>query len=115
MVIQLFSSGTMDYSVGALRLLEMTHTSGQELLTRHVQGDWGNFGSYQATEISQGDRRMAGGKFPHRQNKLNKLAIDNCQGRVWSEYEIGNQKIWLITESIEVRGPVTRLLLPGED
>ncbi|NET37032.1 MAG: hypothetical protein F6K19_34245 [Cyanothece sp. SIO1E1] len=113
MTIQLFSSGVLDYSVGALKLLERTYITGQDLLQRHIQGDWGNFGSYQTTQVSQSNYNMAAVQLS--QAQLNKLAIDNRQGRVWSEYEIGNQKIWLITEDIRAKGGTTRLLLPGED
>ncbi|NET39576.1 MAG: hypothetical protein F6K19_47720 [Cyanothece sp. SIO1E1] len=112
MSTQLFSAGILDYSIGAQRFLAVANTTGQALVQKHIQGDWGNFGSYQKTQAGQNNRKMSG-QEPS-QAQLNKLAIDNNRGRVWSEYEIGEQKIWLITENIGAKGKATRLVLPRE-
>ena len=76
---------------GALRALDEAGVSPASLLTRHVNGDWG--------ELSEHDR------------KQNEFSLKNGF-RILSSYTVGNgERIWIITESDRSS---TCILLPSE-
>jgi hypothetical protein len=64
---------------GALSLLAETGCTAESLLQRHACGDWGN--------VDAEDW------------KANDAALAHDDGRLFTSYQIGNRKIWVITES----------------
>ncbi len=74
-----FSLGQVVATPGALSVLAETGCTAESFLQRHSCGDWGDLDpeDWQANDIA--------------------LAHDD--GRLFSSYQIGNQKIWCITES----------------
>ncbi len=86
----LFSLGQIVATPGCLELLEKHNKALSEFLRRHVSGDYGVVDSENA--------------------KLNDEAVKEGS-RILSAYEIGEDRIWIITEWDR---SVTTLLLPSE-
>src|SRR6266478_7089942 len=87
--IPLFSAGQIVATPGALALLEQTHKSPLEFLSRHLRGDWGDLCQEDKTE--------------------NELSL-KYGFRLMSSYAVTNtEKLWIITEADR---SVTTLLLP---
>ena len=91
-----FSLGQVVATPGAIQALEVANQSAAELLTRHVNGDWGN--------LDEDDKQA------------NEDALKDGS-RIFSAYTLSNQtKIWIITEAENDDGnrASTCLLLPDE-
>jgi hypothetical protein len=88
--MSLFSLGQVVSTPGALQLCKNSNTNPAELLTKHVNGDWGTICP---EDIQANTDAIAYG------------------GRLLSSYKVGNDKIWIITESDRSS---TCLLLPDE-
>ncbi|MBT2794750.1 hypothetical protein [Paraburkholderia strydomiana] len=88
----LFSLGRIHATPGAIDLLDQTGTNADELLRRHLRGDWG--------VVCSADARA------------NKLAVVHGT-RILSAYELGarRERLWIITEAGRES---TTLLLPAE-
>jgi len=86
----LFFLGSIVATPGALELLETHGLAPLHYLRRHVAGDWG--------DLCKEDR------------DLNDRALVT-EGRLFSSYTLGNDKLWIITEWDR---SVTTLLLPSE-
>ena len=80
----------------ALALMDKHHIEPHDLLRRHQQGDWGTL---------------------DKQDRAANLAALKDGSRLLSSYEIGHEKLWVITEAVGEDG-VTRastcILLPEE-
>lgn len=85
-----FPLGQIVSTPGALALLDQMAVNADELTQRHQHGDWGNVPPEDAEE--------------------NENAILNGN-RILSSYELGDKRIWIITESDRSS---TTLLLPEE-
>ena len=85
-----FSLGRIVATPGALQALEKAGMSTVPLLARHQSGDWG--------QLDAEDWRA------------NEEAIEHGW-RVFSSYEVGSAKVWIITEADR---SVTTILLPEE-
>jgi len=86
----LFDLGRIYATPGALAFLHVHDLMPYEFLHRHHTGDFGNL---DAEDI-----------------EANHAAL-HCGARVLSSYEIGNQKLWIITEADRSS---TTILLPEE-
>ena len=85
-----FPLGQTVATLGALEILESTNTPPLMLLARHQSGDWGDVPPEDATE--------------------NELSVE--QGfRILSSYQIGQQRLWVITEADR---SVTTILRPDD-
>ena len=89
-MIRLFEAGQVVATPGALNLLAVTDTSSQELLNRHLSGDWGDISEDDAAE--------------------NRFSLEHGF-RVLRRYKIGADRVWIITEADR---SVTTFLLPAE-
>ncbi|WP_080410392.1 hypothetical protein [Burkholderia ubonensis] len=89
---RLFPLGRVLATPGAIDLLDRTGTNADDLLRRHLGGDWG--------VVSSADART------------NNLAVVNGT-RILSAYELGTrrEKLWVLTEADR---RATTLLLPCE-
>jgi len=91
-----FQVGKVVATPGALALMDKHHIEPLDLLRRHQQGDWGI--------LDKHDRAA-------------NLAALKDGSRLLSSYEIGHQKLWVITEAVGEDG-VTRastcILLPSD-
>mgnify|MGYP001288012881 CR=1 FL=1 len=74
-----FSLGQVVATPGALGLLAETGCTAESLLQRHTCGDWG--------DLDPEDWQA------------NDAALAHDDGRLFSSYKIGNEKLWIITES----------------
>jgi len=88
--LPLFPLGQVVATPGALSLLEENGQSPAEFLARHHSGDWG--------DLDEEDKQA------------NALALKDGS-RLFSAYTVGNEKIWIITESDRSS---TCVLLPSE-
>lgn len=86
----LFAMGALVATPGALDLLNGTGTNASTILTRHQYGDFGSICAEDA------------------QSNLDAIAHGL---RVFSAYDIGKARLWIITEADR---SVTTLLLPSE-
>lgn len=87
----LFSLGQVVATPGALESLKVAEQDPQELLSRHITGDWGN--------LDEADKQE------------NKFSVENGF-RILSAYILPTDtKIWIITEADR---SATTLLLPSE-
>jgi hypothetical protein len=73
-----FSLGQIVATPGALSLLAETGSRAESFLQRHACGDWG--------DVDAEDW------------KANDTALAHEDGRLFSSYRVGDQKIWVITE-----------------
>lgn len=87
---QLFALGQIVATPGALALLEQEGADAISLLTRHVQGDFG--------------------EVPEEDERANHRAVRDGL-RILSSYSLGGDAIWIITEADRSS---TCLLLPSE-
>ena len=87
---QLFSLGVVVATPGALDLLDRAGINATTYLERHRCGDFGTLSPHDIHE--------------------NRFAV-NRRLRILSAYEIGRERLWLITEADR---SVTTLLLPSE-
>ena len=94
-VNQLFDTGKIVASPGALELLEQAEVTALQLIRRHVTGDWG--------VLSQEDKQMN-----------EKALLDGS--RIFSSYKVKEDKVWIVTEAEDENGirPCTTILLPSE-
>jgi hypothetical protein len=74
-----FNMGQLVATPGALDLLAYHARRIEEFLSRHASGDWGDL---DAEDWNANDEALARG-----------------EGRLFSSYQIGEQKLWIITES----------------
>jgi hypothetical protein len=88
----LFHPGLIVGTPGAIALLEGSHISPAELVSRHLSGDWGTIDEHDRLE--------------------NDFAVENGL-RIMSVYEMpdSGEVVWIITECDR---SVTTLLLPEE-
>lgn len=92
MTTRLFPMGQLLATPGAKELLEQNGLSAAAFIQRHVSGDWG--------DLDPEDKA------------LNDEAVKPAtQSRVMSAYNIGSDKLWIITEWDR---SATTLLLPSE-
>ena len=87
---ELFSLGKTVATPGALAALKEASISPPSLLARHHKGDWGELCSEDA--------------------EANQQALEHGS-RIFSSYEIGSRKVWVITEADR---SATTVLLPEE-
>ena len=90
---RLFSPGTVVSTLGVNDLVRAGKLRVEALLTRHLQGDWG--------DVSKADA------------KLNQESV-GCQGRIMSVYPLeqdSDKKVWVITDDGH---DCTTVLLPEE-
>jgi|LakMenE01Jun11ns_1017448.scaffolds.fasta_scaffold9138119_2 hypothetical protein len=98
---QLFDPGQCGVTPGAAAALEALGLDVLALIHRHASGDWGIHGTFDATVVTDAERR--GGAFATADDaKLNRLAVEQNDGsRVMSEYRLGDQgdvRLWIVTE-----------------
>ena len=91
----LISPGRIVATPGALELLQVAGIKPSELLDRHLYGDWG--------DLCDEDK------------ELNDAAVRDGS-RILSSYEIGDEKLWIISEAANDDGErsATTLLLNFE-
>jgi hypothetical protein len=87
----LFDTGFVVRTPGAFLALLEAEVTESNLIERHTTGDFG--------ELSDADRES------------NWQALENGDGRVFSSYRVGDEKVWVITEADRSS---TTLLLPSE-
>lgn len=91
----LISPGRIVATPAALELLEVEGKTPSELLDRHLYGDWG--------DLCDEDKA------------LNDAAVRDGS-RILSSYELGDEKLWIITEAEDDNGQrfATTLLLASQ-
>ena len=92
---QLFAPGRIVGTPAALELLQAAGIKPSELLDRHLYGDWGN--------LCDDDKA------------LNDAAVKDGS-RILSSYELGTEKLYIITEAKDDNGEryATTLLLASQ-
>ena len=85
-----FELGQLVATPGALDLMHNSGSSTWSLLSRHLQGDWGD--------------------LDPKDKSLNDEALKHG-GRLFSSYNVADDKVWVITEADRSS---TTLLLPSE-
>lgn len=86
-----FATGQIVATPGALRLLEQHAILPMQLIARHIRGDFGI--------------------VPEEDAESNWSAIKHGKARILSSYQVGEERVWLITEWDR---SLTTLLLPDE-
>lgn len=98
---------------GALAILKQAGVSPQELLNRHVTGDFGTAGHYNDILPSLTDAEIQMGACATGDDgKLNAIAVKTGEGRIMSYYLIAGEKVWVSTYLGE--GGYTTILLPED-
>lgn len=110
----LMEPGRVVATPGALEALELNGKTIHRYLARHLAGDWGTHGTYDATEVTDRGREY-GAMATDNDGKLNKLAVDANNGsRVMSRYVLpDNTVLWVSTEG-EGEHRNTCIMLPSE-
>jgi hypothetical protein len=107
----LFALGKITVTTGAVEALADASQHAGEFLARHVRGDWGAFGRYDAIQLTADERRR-GWEATDNSGKINKSNVLNRRDRVMSEYQTGQgTRLWVITS---LNGGGTTVLLPEE-
>ncbi len=113
---RLIEPGRVVATPGALAALESAGVQPDHLLRRHLSGDWGAFGTYTDTVVTDRERQL-GPMATADDAKLNRLAVDQGDGsRVVSKYELADAErtvLWIITEG-QGEHRATTVLLPSE-
>jgi len=86
----MFELGQIVATPGALEFMATNNVSAGDLIHRHLAGDWG--------DLDKEDKK-----------RNNEALIDGS--RIFSSYNVGESKVWVITESDRSS---TCLLLPSE-
>ena len=73
---------------------QISHEELWECVSRHMNGDYGTFGSDSV--------------------KINRSKLNHNCGNVMSQYEINSTRIWIITELGDSETTYTTILLPEE-
>jgi hypothetical protein len=106
----LFTPGNVYATPAAIETAQENNINLVELLTRHLTGDFGKYGMFE--DISLTKEEIKRGAFETSDDgKLNKIAILNKAGRIISSYQVGGDRIWVITEHDR---SYTTLILPSE-
>jgi hypothetical protein len=107
----LFALGKLTLTAGAVEALAAASQHASEFLARHVRGDWGEFGQFDAVQLTDDERRR-GWEATDNSGKINKSNVLNRRDRVMSEYTTGHgTRLWVITS---LNGGETTVLLPEE-
>ena len=111
-VAALFDLGKIEVTEAAIRSLDTVGQSIWPFLLRHVRGDWGVYGR-------MGEGRVTGSAFtngrfgPRHVTTKNQAAVMRNDGRVVSDYGLGNGKrVWVITHLGS--GGYTAFLTPAD-
>jgi hypothetical protein len=75
----LFPVGTIRVTAGAVEVLERARQQTWDFLTRHVKGDWGEFGRLEGTAVTEEEVRE-GAAVTDDDAKLNKIALHHRRG-----------------------------------
>jgi hypothetical protein len=106
----LFPLGGVFITPGAKEVLQCSYIEPGTLLFKHSTGDFGEAGLFD--EITVTEEELRDGPFATSEDgKLNKVAILSGEGRIFSIYPVGNEKLWVITEH---DNSATTILLPDE-
>lgn len=110
----LMEPGTVVATPGALAALEAVGGNPAEYVTRHLAGDWGEHGTFDATEVTERERQY-GAMATSDDAKLNRLAVEANNGsRIMSVYVLSDgTRLWVSTEG-EGEHRNTCVLLPSE-
>jgi hypothetical protein len=96
---QMMEPGQVVATPGALAALEAAGESANVYVARHLAGDWGTNGTFDATEVTEREREY--GVFATADDaKLNRLAVEADNGsRVMSSYVLADgTRLWVSTE-----------------
>jgi hypothetical protein len=108
----LFSLGTVTITAGAVGVLAESAQHAIEFLSRHVQGDWGRFGSNDQIQLTH-DEHQRGWEATDDSGKINKSNMLNQRDTIMSEYVTSKGKrLWVLTRLIRSCG--TTIMLPEE-
>lgn len=107
-----FPVGKITITPGAIAALADAVEHVGTYLTRHVLGDWGSFGDFEKTELTEDEKRR-GWEATEGDAKINKSNLLNRRDRIMSGYHTGRgTKLWIITRLNSGGG--TTVLLPEE-
>jgi len=84
-----------------------------ELLRRHLRGDWGKLGRIEAVTLTDEIRKF-GSLITADDATLNALAIEQKAGRVMSRYRVGGEDYYVITDGLGMPEAYTTVLLCSE-
>jgi hypothetical protein len=95
----LMEPGQVVATPGALAALEAAGESANVYVARHLAGDWGTTGTFDATEVTDRERQY-GSMATDDDAKLNRLAVEANNGsRVMSSYVLSDgTRLWVSTE-----------------
>lgn len=84
---------------GALAALEAARRTAPEFINRHLSGDWGEHGTFDAVELTDRERQL-GCMATSDDGKLNRLAVEANDGsRVMSRYTLDDgTTLWVATQ-----------------
>ena len=80
----LFALGKLTITAGAVEALADSSQHAGEFLARHVRGDWGEFGRFDAIQLTDDEQRR-GWEATDDSGKINKSNVLNRRDRVMSE------------------------------
>jgi len=111
---QMMDPGQVVATPAALAALEAAGESAATYVARHLAGDWGTTGTYDATAVTERERQY-GAMATDDGAKLNRLAVEADNGsRVLSTYVLGDgTDLWVATEG-QGKHRNTCVLLPGD-
>jgi len=113
-VRQLMEPGRVVATPAALAALEAAGESANVYVARHLAGDWGRHGTFDATEVTERERQY-GAMATSDDGKLNRLAVEADNGsRVMSSYTLSDgTALWVSTEG-QGEHRNTCVLLPSD-
>ena len=107
-----FPLGKVTITGGAVGALAEAGEHAATFLTRHVRGDWGEYGHCDDIQLSA-DERLRGWEATDDSGKINKSNLMSRRDRVMSEYRTSRgSRLWVITLLDGSSG--TTVLLPEE-
>jgi hypothetical protein len=111
---QMMDPGQVVATPAALAALEAAGESATTYVARHLAGDWGTTGTYDAVEVTDRERQY-GAMATDDGAKLNRLAVEADNGsRVLSTFVLADgTDLWVSTEG-QGEHRNTCVLLPGD-
>lgn len=111
---RLIDPGRVVATPAALAALEAVDDNAATYVGRHVRGDWGTTGTWDATEVTERER-LYGAMATDDGAKLNRLSVEMDNGsRIISTYTLADgEELMVITEGTGA-DRVTTVLLPRD-
>lgn len=110
----LFLPEEIEITPAARKFLASQKVSPEELLSRHLLGDWGKLGHHSdILPTLTPDEREYGHIAASEDSKCNCISVIKGSGLVLSIYPVGNEVVWVLSK-LRASSATTTIMVPGD-